>query len=401
MSEYNICTNYLEIISGTSNRASKVYQEAANNIAENGEKSIKYLQNFLTSIETMAASSKTKDPSITASAGNFKECKSYENIKYALDFLRKNLSNLPMLKDLEDIYHALELYQPQYVDGYRKKVRLVILEYENTVYMLIEGLATAMCTEIDYVTTGTKIKIKRKGGKTHEVINKIIADLAKELKNKNHKVYLENIIKLADEKPIHKVDDKPEEKPEEEKSEEKGSEEKKDEPKQEEPVKESVEAYVEGTVADVVDFAKVVFNTGKNILGFGTTALKAIKDSMFGIIPLIRSIMYIRYKRKADKIIALEDQVQFIQQNIEQLKNREGDMDPNKKAQIIKRQEAVIEANRKKAEKLRAQLMEEEKEAATALKQDNPSMSKTDDEFVLEGCTLMEIFGEENPESFF
>lgn len=390
MGEYNICTDYLEIVSGTSNKASTVYREAANNVATDNEKSMKYLQNFLTSIETMATSSKTKDPTITASAGNIKECKSYENIKYALDFLNKNLSNLPMLKDLNTIYRSLESYQPQYTDGYRKKSRLVILEYENTVYMLIEGLAATMCTGIDYEHTGTKIKIKRKSGSTHEVINRLVTNLAKELSKKDHKTYLESLIKASDEKPISKVED------------EKKSENDTPKPNDEtESLKESVEAFTEGNVRDIMDVAGVLFNAGKNVTKFGVNAVKAIKNSLFGIIPLIRSIMYLRYKSKADKITSLDQQVQFIQQNIEQLKNREGDMDPKKKEQIIKRQEAIIEAHKKKAEKLRAQLMEEEKEASNALKQDDPSMGKTNDEFVLEGCTLMEIFNEENLSNFF
>lgn len=459
MGEYNICTDYLEIVSGTSNKASTVYREAANNVATGNEKSMKYLQNFLTSIETMAASSKTKDPTITASAGNIKECKSYENIKYALDFLNKNLSNLPMLKDLNTIYRSLESYQPQYTDGYRKKSRLVILEYENTVYMLIEGLAATMCTGIDYEHTGTKIKIKRKSGSTHEVINRLVANLAKELSKKDHKTYLESLIKASDEKPISKVEDEKkgsdklnikedltkllseydvkvfddnelggvtvkgyDEKTADkiyeivksyaDKNGLKVSKEKDsdktyinvktfEEPKQEEPIKESVEAFMEGNVRDIMDVAGVLFNAGKNVTKFGVNAVKAIKNSLFGIIPLIRSIMYLRYKRKADKITSLDQQVQFIQQNIEQLRNREGDMDPKKKEQIIKRQEAIIEAHKKKAEKLRAQLMEEEKEASNALKQDDPSMGKTNDEFVLEGCTLMEIFNEENLSNFF
>lgn len=562
MGEYNICTDYLEIVSGTSNKASTVYREAANNVATDNEKSMKYLQNFLTSIETMAASSKTKDPTITASAGNIKECKSYENIKYALDFLNKNLSNLPMLKDLNTIYRSLESYQPQYTDGYRKKSRLVILEYENTVYMLIEGLAATMCTGIDYEHTGTKIKIKRKSGSTHEVINRLVTNLAKELSKKDHKTYLESLIKASDEKPISKVENekksendtpKPNDETEslkesaeasskidfeklpkelkdtiksthddimdiikkkaekikdsskftnvydglialmeknfgnsemhgeklwtyvipdvfdeffksfkpsddmtvdqcktaasvtinkllsidykffkEWESKNKGmhmgifeaipSDDSKDYPRDtiiimydkdlqkkilntedegSKNIKESVEAFTEGNVRDIMDVAGVLFNAGKNVTKFGVNAVKAIKNSLFGIIPLIRSIMYLRYKRKADKITSLDQQVQFIQQNIEQLRNREGDMDPKKKEQIIKRQEAIIEAHKKKAEKLRAQLMEEEKEASNALKQDDPSMGKTNDEFVLEGCTLMEIFNEENLSNFF
>jgi len=155
---------------------------------------------------------------------------------------------------------------------------------------------------------------------------------------------------------------------------------------------------VESLVSDTLE----LINTGISLVGYGVrfvgTATRAVKDSIFGIVPLIRSVMYLKYKKKADTILALEQQVQFIQQNINQLENR-SNIDPKKKEHIIKKQQAHIDAYKKRAEKLRAELMETEKDASNAIKNDNPNMSKEDtpnkdDDFVLEGKTIKEIFTE-------
>ena len=118
--------------------------------------------------------------------------------------------------------------------------------------------------------------------------------------------------------------------------------------------------------------------------------------SVFGIIPLIRSVLYLRYKKKADTVLALEQQANFLEQNIEALKNKQTDQ-PHKKEQIIKRQQAIVDGYRRRAEKLRAQLTEGEREASAGIQSMNQEIhDKKDDDtdFVLETAGYVtEAFG--------
>ena len=63
--EYDIRTNYLEIVAGTNNTLDPAYKEAADNIANDNTKSIGYLKNFITSIEKIASQPSVKDERIT------------------------------------------------------------------------------------------------------------------------------------------------------------------------------------------------------------------------------------------------------------------------------------------------------------------------------------------------
>ena len=93
----------------------------------------------------------------------------------------------------------------------------------------------------------------------------------------------------------------------------------------------------------------------------------------------------------------------MIKDNIEQLE-KEKTRDPKEKEIIIRKQKAYIEAYNKKCEKLRAQLMDTEKEAVNAMeknkneikekvpkevpgtdkKENKPSTPEMDDDFVLD-----------------
>jgi len=379
MNQYSICNNYLEIVAGTGNKTHPKYVTEAKSIASSGTEGLGKLKNFITSIEKISSSSACKDSRISESKGNIKNFSGYENITTAMTFLKSNLSGVNLMKDLISLYDNLIKYQPLYSDGYTKGVRLVILEYESAVYMLVTGLSMAMANNIDVVSTGTKVKIVKKSSDTHGTISTVISDLVKQLNKSEHKTYLENMVKARDNVKIDtsKID-------------------KKEENKDDKEIKESY--MVESLVSDTLE----LINTGISLVGSGVrfvgTATRAVKDSIFGIVPLIRSVMYLKYKKKADTILALEQQVQFIQQNINQLENR-SNIDPKKKEHIIKKQQAHIDAYKKRAEKLRAELMETEKDASNAIKNDNPNMSKEDtpnkdDDFVLEGKTIKEIFTE-------
>lgn len=362
MAEYEICTDFLEIVAGTNNRFAFTYTEAAKNVSENNSKSMNYIKNFITSIEQLASKDTVKDSRISSSKGNIEDFSGYDNIKTSMEFLKKNLSGIPIMKDLTSLYDALVSCKSSYMDGYRKNVRLVVLEYESTVYMLVTGLSMAMMNYVDVVQNGTSIRIQKKSpGKTYGVIDKTIRDLSNELSKRSHKEYLENIIKAKDDVGVNVN------------------------------IEEST-TFMESSISDTIDLIDSIFSKVGKLGKFARNVIVSIKNSVFGIVPLIRSVLYLKYKRKADMILSLDQQVQFIQRNIEQLQNMKN-MDPAKKEEIIKKQKAYIEAYKKKAEKLRAQLCETEKEAAIAIKQEDPKMKDTDDDLVLEdGRKIIDIF---------
>lgn len=367
MNKYDICTNYAEIIAGTSNTVSSAYLEATKSIEENGTKGMAYLKNFITSIENIAGKENVKDERISKSKGNIKDFQGYENIKSAMEFLKKTLTGVTIIGDLVSIYNALEDCQPEYTDAYNKNVRLGILEYESAVYLLVTGLSMTMATKIDVVQNGYQIKIQKKSGSTFGVIEKTIHDLAKQLSSKHHKGYLEDLLTSKDHVGVNTE------------------------------IKEST--FMESSISDTLELVDTVWNNAKRIGSFVKRTFSAIKNSLFGIIPLIRSILYLRYKKKADTIIALEEQIEFIERNIEQLNNIKG-MDEAKKKEIIQKQKAVVEAYRKKAEKLRAELTEGEKDASIAIKKEDPEMKKVDDgDFILEGVEFASLFTEATAES--
>lgn len=362
MGEYNLCNDYIELIAGTNNVYAASYLEAANNIKKNNKVAMGYLKNFITSIENIANKSETKDKRISDSKGNIKQFDGYENIQFAIEFIQKNLSGLFGFRELVTIHDKLIEYQTEYQDGYSKRCRMVMLEYDNALYLLVTGLSMLISNNMEVIQNGSVIKIQKTNEGTHGVIAKAIKDMATQLSDKNHKIYLDTLNKEIDNIPVST------------------------------DVTESV-SFME---SDVLDFLQLIDRIGSrigNTVKAGVNIGKTIIKSAFGIIPLIRSIMYLRYKKKADTINALDEQCAFIKLNIDQLNNRTN-MDPKKKEIIIKKQAAVIERYQKKAAKLRAELMEQEKDATIALEKENPELKKTNDDFVLEGVSISEMFQE-------
>ena len=367
--EYTMNTDYLSIITESASQLSPIYKEAAENADKGTNKGLAQLKNFITSIENLAKKPGVKDERISSSKGNIKSFSGYDDIKNAITFLNKNLSSLSDVKLCESLYSAMEKYSSLYEKGYSHNIRLVQLEYENGVYMLVTTLSALISTNIDVVTNGSEIKIVKKKSNTHGIIQKAMKDFTKQITDNSHKEYLEALID-ASEKNIN-------------------------ESGYNEYLRESV--YMEdaaSTVAITFELIKGIFVNGGRLLKNGITTLRIIKRSIFGVIPAIRCCMYIRYKKKADTIVALEEQMVFISRNIEQLKNTKN-MDEARKRLIIRKQEAIVEAYRKKAEKLRAQLMETEKDASLAIAKEDPQMKDTSDDLVLEsGRTIEEVFDE-------
>ena len=352
MNDYKITHDYMEIITGTTNILNPVYKEAAESVDKHDATGYGYLRNFVKSIDTLSKKGTTNDARITASKGNIKNFEGYDDIKFAIDFMSKNMSGVPGIAACKTVFSKLEQFSTQYATGYEKKAKIVMFEYDTALYVLVTSLSMMMANNVDVVSNGTDIKITKKAGKDFGVIMKTLEDYAKQLSGKAHKEYLETMLKAVDEAG---------------------------------PANYHESVITEGTVDDILSTIDVGITGLKNIGKFGVHLVKGIKSSALGIVPLIRSGMYLKYKKKADTINALDQQVQFIKMNVDQLKNMKN-MDEKKKEAIIKKQEATIEAYKKKAEKLRAQLVETEKEVATAIDKENPQIknNKADDDFVLE-----------------
>lgn len=365
MSHYKIDTGFIEIVSGTNNMASRAYMEASKEVDKRTPKAMGQLKNFITSIENLASKDVVKDTRISGTKGNITAFSGYENIKTAMEFLNKNLGKISIMQDLDTVYKALTSNQTQYTEGYEKNVRLIVLEYESAVYLLVTGLSMAMADNIGVTQNGTQIKIQKKAGSTDGPIIQTLHDFAKQLGNKSHKEYLEGLLKGKDSMGVSTR------------------------------IEESAN-FMESTISDTIDLIDTMTTNIGKIAGAGKRLLMTMKNTIFGIVPLIRSVLYLRYKKKADTILALDQQVNFINMNIEQLQNIKN-MDEAKKAEIIKKQKAVAEQYQKKAAKLRAQLTDGEREATAAIKQEDPEIKKVDDgDFVLEGVSVSKMFGDQN-----
>lgn len=370
------CNDYFAIVSGESSRFSQAYREATESVEKSTPKGLAQLKSFITAIEEISKKDGVKDSRISSSHGNITQFSGYDNIKTAMEFIKKNLGGIEIFKDVNVIYKTLVDNASLYSEGYSKNIRLIVLEYESAVYLVVTGLSMVMATNMDVVQNGTSISIQKKSGTSYGETGKCIKDLAKQMGSSHHKDYLEAMIKSKEmnasgENPKKKEQDEPKEEP------------------KEKNVNESYDFFMEATVADTVELLDTMVSSIGALGRFAKRTFIGLKNSIFGIVPLIRSILYLRYKKKADTVLALDQQCKFIQQNIEQLQNMKT-MDPAKKEMVIKRQKATIEAYQKKAAKLRAQLCDGERDSTDEAKKDEPKISRqaNDDDFVLESTGL-------------
>lgn len=365
MNEYDICTDMVGIIAGTSETYSTAYIEASKSVSNDSSKSLKYLKNFITSIESLQSKDVVKDQRISASKGDITAFQGYDNIQKSIEFVNKYASGAKDIKHINGIVKSLNDYKTLYVDGYTHNISLLKSEYECGVYLVVTGLVYTMCSNTDVVTKNDSLAIVKKSGTTGGTISKMLKEFDSQLSNKNHREYLEQMIKLKMDNGVSTH------------------------------ISEST-SFLEASVEDTIKLVSDIWNNVTNIGKFGWRAVNAVKNSIFGIVPLIRSVMYLRYKRKADMIRELDTNVAFIQQNIERLEKRTN-ISEAKKRSIIKKQQAIAEQYQKKAEKLRAQLIETEKDVTAEIKKEDPKMSTSpsdDGDFVLEGINLSELAGD-------
>jgi len=382
----NVSNDFIEIISGTNNIYAQEYLEAKKEVDNGTSKSMIQLKNFYIDIEKTykELGNKKADKQIRSSKGDINKFSGYENMKYAFDLLSKPLADSVLMRNLITIKRSLENNKSIYVDAYNKKVRLVALEYENSLYILQMGLCALFANCVELIGTEPGYKVNASAKISNKLIIKTIDKTASELKDDKHKKYLNGIMQAAEKSP-RKMNESTE---------------------TDEYIIEDTN-YNEANISDsqiqkfpyIGGFLAIIQNLG-SLFGGLKTMFISIKQSLFGIIPLIRSIIYLRYKRKADTILALEMNIALIKENIEILKRVKTKSDAEKK-EIIKKQQAIAEQYSKKIEKLKAELGATEYEAAKALKAKEPELKKTDntssngnDDFVLENTNMNDIFDE-------
>lgn len=367
---YDFCDDYMTILAGTSNRLARAYVEAAEHVEKDDDASVKYLKKFIGSIEKLSKSPKVNDARITKSKGFLREFEEHENIDYMLKFLQQYVKE-PIVGDLKKIYDAVTSYGTEYRSGYDKNVRLVELEYESAVYMLVTGLVYTMSNCVEFAQQDTGFKIVKKAIDKRDTIAKMTSKMAKQLSEKDHKLYLSKLVEAA---TVARRDSG-------------------------KPVAESYEGEytIESVVGDALDLFDAITNNIGRIMGAGKMMIRTMKRTMFGILPMIRGVIYLHYKKKADHIANLEQQCAFLKMNIDQL-NRRTDLSKEEKERLIKRQSAYVKAYEKKAAKIRAELNEQSRDAAASLEKDREVIQNApksnDDDMVLESVDDLEYLME-------
>ena len=195
---YDFCDDYMTIVAGTSNTIARAYIEASEHVEDNDDAGTKYLKKFVTSIEKLAKSSKVNDSRITNSKGNLKSFSDYENIEYMLNFLSKYVKE-SIVSDLKKIHSEIISCASEYETGYDKKVRLIELEYESGVYLLITGLVYTMSNCIEFSQQNGGFNIIKKAIDKKDLLVKMINKFAKQISDKNHKEYLKKLAQVSTE----------------------------------------------------------------------------------------------------------------------------------------------------------------------------------------------------------
>lgn len=411
----NLTHNFNEICAGTSNHLDPVFIEASKENLTNNNKMLDRLGRMMASYEKFYGAKKgsikpqlDKDmEAIAKSKGDIDKILGGK-LKKVLDQLFNitsllapggafvnSIKNKINYKELEYIYKALEetkevigyikKYKSYYEKSYDKKITLINQEYECSCAIATLGMlygvvqANSMFAsekilkdmEKELINIGTNITHdknikydKNKAHKQSKVIGGIIHDLLKELKSSTHVKYLEVMIKAKDNKPI----------------------------------KESYEIdsiLAESSVTEIAVAINTIRESLWGIFKYGTDIVNTVIRTITGIVPLIRSIIFLNYKKKVDAINSLEEQIEYLEMNINQLKNIKTG---NKKevahrTEIIKKQSAIIEQMKKKAYKMKEEfgLLEDEVEedinkSNAELKNDSipPVASSSDDDFVLD-----------------
>lgn len=361
---YDFITEATEIISGTNNRTHPLYVEATKVASGKDKKSLYYMKNFLISVEN--GLKKSDNRFITDSAGNINELFGVTHIKNGLDILKE--AKVSTYKYLANIFDILQKYKNIYAEGYNRTIYLIVAEYNAAVSLLEMGITYSLTSiGMDKDIKGIKLIAKDRVPKKME---KLIINLSNELSKTSHKIYLDKLLKIDVPPRSTKVE----------------KEEKNNVKTEAVSLLAAGGAYI--IIRDSISVLSKIFTQGGAILGAGVEMFNTFVKSLFGIIPLVRAVIYLKYNRRVDKILKLEDSIEFLRKSIEELKF-DNTVSPEKKTELIKKREAYIEMWTKKAAKMRAEFGVIEDKAAESLAKDDETIrqnsDKADDEFVLEG----------------
>lgn len=412
----NLTHDFNEICAGTSNHLDPVFIEAAKVNSTKNAKMINRLAKIMASYEKfygakkgslqknvdkdMVAIAKSKGDVDKISDGKFKkELDKLFNISLLLApggaILNRFKNRIDCevlayvyftLGEAKEVIEYMKIYKSYYEKSYDKKITLINQEYEcscmiammsmiyavvqaNTVFLSDKTLQTYESEWTKRWSDSLKDKdITYNRGKAHKeskLICKVVKDLLKELKSSKHKKYLEVMINAKDNKPIKET-------------------------------YEIESMLTESSVAEVLAMVNIIRKSIGDIYKFGKDIVETVINTITGIVPLIRSIIFLSYKKKIDILNNLEEQITYLEMNINQLKNMKSGtkVEVAARKETIKKQAAILEQMRKKAHKMKEEFNLLEDEVEEDIKESNMEMrdtspistpsSSSNDEFVLD-----------------
>lgn len=333
----------------------EAYTEASADVKKLGGKVLGFIKNIIRKIAAKFTTKKlTKvDNDIRDSKGNIDKFNQIAQLETSIRVLKelKNATANNVGNDIESAIAILRSYKQYYENAYSKQADLIVIEYECTLYLCYTSAQYALACY--YNLDGNVAKQTNKetyaehGGLIFDTLHRMV----EKMKDKGHVDYMKEIVKISENMvlPVHEAG--------------------------------GIGITIDG-ISNIVDNLNVIVNSGVNIFNI-------VRRSLFGIIPLIQCAVAIRYRRKVNTIMDLDEQILLIERNMEQLKNRKN-IDDDKKEEILKKQQASVDELRKKSEKLRAQLIDTEREAADDVekdtnesKEDTKNDKTSDDDIVL------------------
>lgn len=333
------------------------YNEASIDVKKFGGKILGFMKKIIRKIVSKFTTKKlTKvDSDIRGSKGNVDKFSHIAPLETSIRVLKelKNATANKVGNDIESIVASLRSYKQYYENAYSKQADLIIIEYECTLYLCYTSAQYALACYYNLDGNAAKQTNKETYVEHGGLIFDTLHRMAEKIKDKSHVDYMKEIVKISENMvlPVHEAG---------------GA---------------GIEITIDG-ISNIVDNINAIARSGMNIFGI-------VKRSLFGIIPLIQCAVSIWYRRKVNTIMELDEQIRLIERNMEQLKNRKN-IDDDKKEEILKKQQASVDELRKKSEKLRAQLIDTEKEAAEDVekdtkdsKEDTKNDKTSDDDIVL------------------
>ena len=209
------------------------------------------------------------------------------------------------------------------------------------------------------------------GKSEKNMVEKMLEKTEEEIKKSSHEEYLKEVIKAFE--TVEKSDSKVK--------------------------KESVDffqedGWIKGGVEDFLGAVTLISMIRKLLLTIGETAVRIVKliwNTITGLFPLIQTIELNSQLAEVSSIQSLEEEIEFIEMNIESMK-RTSKLPADKQKKVIEYQKKEIENHKRKIAKIKAKydLIDAETEKKAIEKSNAPMISrntsspKKDDDFVLD-----------------